>query len=110
MEVLTDANISSMKFTHSIGRLRTIDFKFEELNKEYFALIGQRLPDQVRYFIMEADGRMIAFNLCLVHGGTFAPISMSGSTTRWPLDLHMYFGDVVMLSWPRGATDPTRPS
>ena len=91
MEVLTDA-------AHLVEEIYPLyrqtyersDFKFEELNKEYFALIGQRLPDRVRYFIWRQNGRIIAFNLCLVHDGTLQDLDV-GLDYSVALDLHMYF-------------------
>ncbi len=66
------------------------DFKFEELNKEYFCLIGQRIPDRVRYFIWRQNGRIIAFNLCMVHEGTLYDLDV-GLDYAVALDLHLYF-------------------
>ena len=91
MEVLTDA-------THLVDEIYPLyrqtyersDFKFEELNKEYFALIGQRLPDQAHYFIWRQNGRVIAFNLCLVHAGILHDLDV-GLDYSVALDLHMYF-------------------
>ncbi len=91
MEVLTDA-------THLVDDVYPLyrqtyersDFKFEELNKEYFSMIGQRLPDQVRYFIWRQGGRIIAFNLCLVKDGTLHDLDV-GLDYSVALDLHMYF-------------------
>ena len=82
------------------------DFKFEELNKEYFARIGQRLPDRVRYFIWRQDGRIIAFNLCLVHEGTLQDLDV-GLDYSVALDLHLYFRtwrDVIEWSLRHGVT------
>ncbi len=91
MEVRTDA----AELVDDIYRLHRqtyerSDFKFEELNKEYFALIGQRLPDRVRYFIWRQNGRIIAFNLCLVQDGTLHDLDV-GLDYSVALDLHMYF-------------------
>ena len=91
MEVMTDA-------THLVDEIYLLyrqtyersDFKFEELNREYFAAIGQRLPDCVRYFIWRQEGRIIAFNLCLVKDGTLHDLDV-GLDYSVALDLHMYF-------------------
>ena len=66
------------------------DFKFEELNKDYFALIGKRQPDRARYFIWWQNGRIIAFNLCLIHDGTLQDLDV-GLDYSVALDLHLYF-------------------
>ncbi len=80
------------------------DFKFEELNKEYFREIGQRIPDRVRYFLWRQEGRIIAFNLCLIHMGTLYDLSV-GLDYAVALDLHLYFvtwRDVVEWSLQNG--------
>ena len=66
------------------------DFHFEELNPDYFRLIGERMPDRVRYFIWRQNGRIIAFNLCLVHDGVLHDLDV-GLDYAVALDLHMYF-------------------
>ena len=107
MEVTTDA-------THLVDEIYPLyrqtfersDFKFEELNKEYFAAIGQRLPDCVRYFIWRQEGRIIAFNLCLVKDGTLHDLDV-GLDYSVALDLHMYFvtwRDVIQWCLKNGVT------
>jgi hypothetical protein len=66
------------------------DFKFEQLNKEYFCLIGQRLPDRVRYFIWRQNDRIIAFSLCMIHEGAIHDLAV-GLDYSVALDLHLYF-------------------
>jgi predicted N-acyltransferase len=91
MEVLSDAtSLVDELFPLYWQTYSRSDFKFEELNKEYFCQIGQRLPDRVRYFIWRQQGRIIAFNLCLVHDGTLYDLDV-GLDYAVALDLHMYF-------------------
>ena len=107
MEVLTDAT----RLVDEIYPLyrqtyERSDFKFEELNKEYFALIGRRMPDQVRYFIWRQNGRIIAFNLCLVHDGILHDLDV-GLDYSVALDLHLYFvtwRDVIQWCLKNGVT------
>ena len=66
------------------------DFKFEELNKDYFRLIGTRMPDRTRCFLWRQEGRLVAFSLCLVHGGTIYDLDV-GLDYAVALDLHLYF-------------------
>jgi len=66
------------------------DFKFEELNKEFFRVIGQRMPDRIRFFIWRQNGKVIAFNLCLIHDGTLHDLAV-GLDYAVALDLHLYF-------------------
>jgi hypothetical protein len=91
MEVVTDATpFVDELFPLYWQTYQRSDFKFEELNKEYFCQIGQRLPDRTRYFIWRQEGRIIAFNLCLVHDGTLYDLDV-GLDYSVALDLHMYF-------------------
>jgi hypothetical protein len=82
------------------------DFKFEELNKEFFRLIGQRMPDRIRFFIWRRRGKIIAFNLCLVHDGTLHDLAV-GLDYAVALDLHLYFRtwrDVIEWCLENGVT------
>jgi hypothetical protein len=91
LEVLTDASaIVDEIFPLHVQTFNRSDFKFEELNKDYFRLIGQRMPDRVRYFVWRQNGRIIAFNLCLVHDGMLHDLDV-GLDYAVALDLHMYF-------------------
>ena len=107
MEVLTDAShLADEIYPLHRQTYERSDFKFEELNKEYFTLIGQRLPDQVRYFIWRQDGRIIAFNLCLVHDGILHDLDV-GLDYSVALDLHLYFvtwRDVIQWCLKNGVT------
>ena len=91
MEVVGDATpfIDDIYALH-LQTFNRSDFHFEELNRDYFRLIGQRMPDRVRYFIWRQNGRIIAFNLCLVHDGVLHDLDV-GLDYAVALDLHMYF-------------------
>lgn len=85
---------------------RRSDFKFEELNKDYFRLIGARMPDRTRCFLWRRKGRLIAFSLCLVHEGTIYDLGV-GLDYEIALDLHLYFvtwRDVIEWSLRNGIT------
>jgi hypothetical protein len=91
MEVLSDASeIVDEIFPLHMQTFDRSELKFEELNKDFFRLIGQRMPDRVRYFVWRQNGRIIAFNLCLVHGGTLHDLDV-GLDYAVALDLHLYF-------------------
>ena len=66
------------------------DFSFEKLTMEYFTLVGQRLPDRVRYFIWRQNDRIIAFNLCMVHEAILYDLGLGMDYPR-ALELSMYF-------------------
>lgn len=91
MEVVTDAT-QHLEEIHALY-LQTYhrsDFKFEQLTPEYFRMIGERIADRARYFIWRQEGRLIAFNLCLVHEGTLYDLAV-GMDYGIALDLHLYF-------------------
>ncbi len=73
--------------------------QFEKLTPEYFAEIGQRMPDKARFFLWRQNGKLIAFALNLVEGDTLYG-EYIGLDYSIALDLHLYF--YVMrdiLSW-----------
>jgi hypothetical protein len=63
---------------------------FEVLNREYFLMLSALLPDKTRYFLWRQEGRIIAFNLCLLHDGTLHDLEV-GFDYSLALDLHLYF-------------------
>ena len=42
--------------------------KFEKATPEYFCKIGQNMPDKALFFLWFLDGKIVAFNYCLIHG------------------------------------------
>ncbi len=69
------------------------ELKFEELTKEYFCSVGRDMSDRTRYFIWRQGGRIVAFNLCMVHDGILYDLDV-GMDYSVALDLHLYF-----VSW-----------
>lgn len=63
---------------------------FEVLNREYFLALSALLPDKTQYFLWRQEGRIIAFNLCLLHDGTLHDLDV-GFDYSLALDLHLYF-------------------
>ena len=91
MEVLSDATpFVDEIFPLYLQTYQRSDLKFEELTKEYFRLMGQRMPDRVRYFLWRQNDRIIAFNLCMIHEGTLYDLAV-GLDYAVALDLHLYF-------------------
>jgi hypothetical protein len=70
--------------------LARADFSFEELTPEFLARIGREMPDKARFFIWRLDGKIIAFNFCLLHDGTLYDMDI-GLDYSVALDLHLYF-------------------
>jgi len=46
------------------------DVQFEFLTKEFFRRIAINMPEETRYFLWSLDGRLVAFDLCLISGST----------------------------------------
>ncbi len=70
---------------------------FEKLTKEYLVELGRRMPDRVRYFVWRQNGKIVAFNLCLVHADAIYD-EYIGLDYTVALDLHLYhytFRDVM---------------
>jgi Acetyltransferase (GNAT) domain len=42
---------------------------FEVLNRQYLIRLGQSMPDKIRLFLWRQEGRLIAFNMGIVHDG-----------------------------------------
>jgi hypothetical protein len=79
--------------------LARAEFSFEELTPEFLARIGREMPDRVRFFVWRLDGKIVAFNFCLLHDGILYDIDI-GLDYSVAFDLHLYFvtwRDVV--SW-----------
>lgn len=105
MEVLRDAApvideiypLYRQTFTRS-------EFQFEELTKDYLLQLGRRMPDRARFFLWRQNGKLIAFNVCLVHEGVLYDLDI-GLDYSVALDLHLYFvtwRDVVQWSIEQG--------
>jgi len=91
MEVMTDASaIVDEIFPLYLQTHERSEFNFEKLTKDYFRLIGQRMPDRARYFIWRQNGRIIAFSLCLVHEGVIYDLAL-GLDYPLALELSMYY-------------------
>jgi hypothetical protein len=78
--------------------------KFEKLTKEFFAAVGQRMPDKVRFFLWRAGGRLIAFNLCLVQGDVVFS-EYIGFDYSIAFDVNLYyrvFRDIVVWGMANG--------
>ncbi len=67
--------------------------KFEELSREYLCRLGREMPDRVRFFMWRLNGKLVAFNLCMVHDGVIKD-NYIGLDYSVALDLNLYF-----LSW-----------
>jgi predicted N-acyltransferase len=105
MEVLEDATeLVDEIFPLHVQTFERSDFSFERLTKDYFRLLGQRMPDRIRYFLWRQNGRLIAFNVCLLHEGALYDIDV-GLDYSVALDFSLYFRtwrDVIEWSLANG--------
>lgn len=105
LEVITDASpFVDEIFPLYLQTFHRSQFKFEELTKEYFCELGRTMPDRIRYFLWRQNGRIIAFNLCMVHEGVLYDLDV-GLDYSVALEMHLYFvtwRDVVQWSIENG--------
>jgi hypothetical protein len=91
MEVTTD--ISGMAGELHALYLQTHQrstMRFETLTPEFLLELSRRMPDRVKFFIWRQAGKIVAFNLCMVHEGTLYDLDV-GLDYSVALDLHLYF-------------------
>ena len=73
--------------------------QFERLTKPFLLGLGERLPERTQFFLWRQQGRLVAFNVCLVHGGAIYDEYL-GLDYRVALDLHLYFVTLRdVLTW-----------
>lgn len=105
MEVLADAtDVAGELFPLYWQTFERSEFQFEVLSREYFERLGREMPDKTRFFIWRQEGRIIAFNVCLVHDGVIYDLDL-GMDYNVALDLHLYFltwRDIVQWSIEQG--------
>ncbi len=105
MEVVADAtHLSAELFALYWQTFERSEFQFEVLNREFFERLGRDMPDKTRFFIWRQQGRIIAFNVCLVHDGVIYDLDL-GMDYAVALDLHMYFvtwRDIIQWSIQHG--------
>ncbi len=82
-----------------LNTLEKSDVQFELLTKEFFERIAVNMPQETRYFLWYLDGRLVAFDLCLISGSTLVDKYL-GMDYAAAYKYHLYyvtFRDV--LSW-----------
>ena len=91
MEVIADAtDVADELFALHKQTLERSEFQFEILNQEFFERLGSDMPDKIRFFIWRQLGRIVAFNVCLIHEGVIHDLDI-GMDYSVALDLHLYF-------------------
>ncbi|HEY0791874.1 MAG TPA: GNAT family N-acetyltransferase [Chthoniobacterales bacterium] len=63
---------------------------FEVLNRDYFLELSLAMPDRCRCFLWRQEGRVVAFNLCLLHNDDLFDLEV-GFDYAVALNLHLYF-------------------
>jgi hypothetical protein len=66
---------------------------FEVLNREYLFRLGQSMPDKIRLFLWRQEGRLVAFNMGIVHDGVIDDLYV-GFDYEAVSTLNLYF-----LTW-----------
>ena len=77
---------------------------FEVFTKEYFYALGQRMPEQARFFIWRHAGQIVAFSFCTIHGGAIYDNDIGVDETA-PASLHLYhltFRDIIRWALAQG--------
>jgi hypothetical protein len=64
--------------------------QFEKATPEYFCKIGQEMPDKALFFLWLLDGKIVAFNYCLIHGDSICSEYL-GFDYKVAFDLHLYY-------------------
>jgi hypothetical protein len=73
--------------------------RFDKLTKGFFAGLGSRMPDKVRFFLWRQNGRIVAFTLCMIEGDTLYA-EYIGLDYSVAIDLHLYHYAVRdMINW-----------
>ncbi|HEX4086530.1 MAG TPA: GNAT family N-acetyltransferase [Chthoniobacteraceae bacterium] len=70
--------------------LARAEMSFEELTADFLSRVGREMPDKARFFVWRLDGKIVAFNFCLLHGGVLYDMDI-GLDYAVALDLHLYF-------------------
>ena len=77
---------------------------FEVFTAEYFLTLGQRMPEQTRYFVWRQAGRIVAFSFCTVHDDAIYDNDL-GLDEAAASALHLYhvtFRDIVRWALAHG--------
>ena len=106
LEVKTSVTEEEAATLHALYErvARRGDVHFEVFTKEYFFRLGERMPDQTRYFIWRRAGRVVAFSFCTVDGDTLYDNDL-GLDEAVATSLHLYhvtFRDLVRWALAHG--------
>jgi hypothetical protein len=108
LEVKTALSAREAETIHALYErvARRGDVHFEVFSQEYFAMLGERMPDQARYFIWRQSGRVIAFSFCTLHESAIYDNDLGleeQAAARLPL-YHVTFRDIIQWALAQGLT------
>lgn len=79
--------------------LHKSEVQFEQLTKEFFRNISKNMPGETKYFLWRIGGKLVAFDLCLVAGGTLVD-EYIGMDYDFAYKYHLYYVTYRdILSW-----------
>ena len=64
--------------------------QFEKAMPDYFCKIGQNMPDKALFFLWYLEGKIVAFNYCLIHTDSICSEYL-GFDYSVAFDLHLYY-------------------
>jgi len=64
--------------------------QFEKATPDYFCKIGQNMPDKALFFLWYLEGKIVAFNYCLIHTDSICSEYL-GFDYSVAFDLHLYY-------------------
>jgi len=73
-----------------LANLDNADTTFEIVTKDFFRMIPVYMPSKARFLIFRANGRFVAFHLCLVSDGILSGEYL-GMDYSIAYDIHLYF-------------------
>ncbi len=73
-----------------LNTLKKSEVQFERLSRDFFERISENLPQETRYFLWYLDGKMVAFDLCLIRDGVLVD-EYIGLDYEVALRYHLYY-------------------
>lgn len=98
MEVRSElGELLDQAYTLYLSTLEKSQVQFEHLTKEFFENISLNMPSETRYFLWRINGKLVAFDLCLVSNGTLVDeyIGMDYSVAYTYHLYYLTFRDIV---------------
>ncbi len=83
------------------------DVRFETIPREFFLRLPENSPGRTVYFLWRLRGKLVAFDLCVVHNGTLID-EYIGFDYSVAYDLHLYyttFRDIVVWCLKNGVKE-----